>query len=71
MDILIWIGAGLSAIGLVGIVLSAVKVSRARKADLPDEELKAAIQRVMPLNLGAFFVSMIGLACVLVGVILG
>ena len=50
---------------------SALRVGRARKANLSDEELKAAVQTAMPLNLGAFFVSMIGLGCVLVGVILG
>ncbi|KPP87912.1 MAG: hypothetical protein HLUCCA08_15855 [Rhodobacteraceae bacterium HLUCCA08] len=71
METLIWIGAVLSALGLAGIVLSALRVGRARKANLSDEELKAAVQTAMPLNLGAFFVSMIGLGCVLVGVILG
>lgn len=71
METLIWIGAALSAVGLTGIVVSAMRVARARKSNLPDEELKAAVQRAMPLNLGAFFLSMIGLGCVLVGVILG
>lgn len=71
METLIWIGAALSAVGLTGIVVSAMRVARARKSNLPDEELKAAVQRAMPLNLGVFFLSMIGLGCVLVGVILG
>lgn len=71
METLIWIGAALSALGLAGIVLSAIRVGRARRAKLSDEALKAVVQKAMPLNLGAFFLSMIGLACVVVGVILG
>lgn len=70
METLIWIGAVLSALGLVGIIASAVRVSRARKAGLDDAALKAVVQKAMPLNLGAFFLSMIGLGCVVVGVIL-
>ncbi|PWG17357.1 hypothetical protein [Salibaculum griseiflavum] len=70
MEALVWIGAALSLIGLAGIIASIVKVNRARKAGLSDDELRARIQRALPLNLGAFMLSALGLACVVMGVIL-
>ncbi len=70
MDLLISIGAVISVIGLVGIVLSIVKVRRAKRDAANDEDLRAKIQAVLPLNLGSFLLSVIGLMCVVVGVIL-
>ena len=70
METVIWIGAALSVIGLVGIGYSILAVARAKRAGLPDEDLRARIAKILPLNLGALFVSMIGLMAVIVGVIL-
>ncbi|MEL6959188.1 MAG: hypothetical protein AAGL89_09595 [Pseudomonadota bacterium] len=70
MEILIWIGAAISLVGLAGIVLSILQVRKAKKTAADDAELKARIQAAMPLNLGAFFVSVLGLMCVVVGVVL-
>lgn len=71
MEALVWIGAAISVIGLIGIVLSILKVNKARKEDLTDEELRTRIQKALPLNLGAFMLSALGLACVVLGVMLG
>lgn len=71
MDMVIWIGAALTALGLVGIVYSIVAVAKARRAGLSDEELRTRISRILPINLGALFVSMIGLMAVIIGVMLG
>lgn len=71
MEIIIWIGTALSVIGLGGIGYSIVAVARAKRAGLPDEDLRARIARILPVNLIALFVSMIGLMAVIVGVILG
>ncbi|WP_377504497.1 hypothetical protein [Octadecabacter sp. R77987] len=71
MDWLIWGGAGISVLGLVGILASVVKVSKAKRAGLDDAELRARVQAVLPLNLGALFLSVIGLMCVIVGIMLG
>ncbi|KAA9009714.1 cytochrome c-type biogenesis protein CcmH [Histidinibacterium aquaticum] len=71
MDWLIWIGAALSVLGICGIFLSIVKVSRARRAGLSDEELRKRLQGILPLNLGALFLSVIGLMAVIVGIALG
>ncbi|AKS45750.1 hypothetical protein SAMN05444287_0848 [Octadecabacter temperatus] len=70
MDLLISIGAVISVIGLVGIILSILKVRRAKREATNDEELRAKVQAVLPLNLGSFLLSVIGLMCVVVGVIL-
>lgn len=71
MDILIWSGAAISCLGLIGLVWSIIKVNRARKAGLDDEGLRAAVQKVLPLNLGSLFLSVIGLMMVIVGIFLG
>lgn len=71
MDGLIWSGAAVSLLGLLGLVLSIIRVQRARKAGLSDEELRLAVQKVLPLNLGSLFLSVIGLMMVIVGIFLG
>ena len=71
MDLLLWIGAAISAIGLVGIIHSIVAVAKARKAGLADDELRARVSRILPINLGSLFLSVIGLMMVVVGVLLG
>ena len=71
MEIIVWIGAALSAIGLCGIIYSIVAVARAKRAGLSDDDLRARIGAILPINLGALFISMIGLMAVIVGVMLG
>ena len=71
MEILIWLGAGLTLLGVLGLVWCIVLAMRARKSGLPDDQVKAALQRVVALNLGALAVSAIGLMMVVMGVILG
>ncbi|WP_299354685.1 hypothetical protein [uncultured Shimia sp.] len=71
MDWLIWGGALVSLLGLAGLILSIVKVAKARKAGLSDEDLRAAVQKVVPLNMGSLFLSVIGLMMVILGIFLG
>ena len=71
MEIFVWIGAALSAIGLCGIVYSIIAVAKAKRAGLSDEKLREQIARILPINLIALFVSMIGLMAVIIGVMLG
>ncbi len=68
MQWLMWAGAAVSVIGLLGLIFSIVKVSKARRAGLSDEELRAAVQKVIPLNLGSLFLSVMGLMMVIVGI---
>jgi len=71
MEWLVWGGAALSALGLAGLILSIVRVRRAQRSGLPDEELRAAVRRALPLNLGALALSVLGLMAVMIGVSLG
>ncbi|MBR2658222.1 MAG: hypothetical protein IKD58_17390 [Loktanella sp.] len=71
MDIIVAIGAGMSVIGLAGIVYSIVTVMKAKRANLPDEEMRAKMSKVLPVNLGALFVSVLGLMTVALGLMLG
>ncbi|WP_372893801.1 hypothetical protein [Rhodosalinus sp.] len=71
MAALVWIGAGLSLLGLAGVVRSIVTVARARRRQLSDEDLREVMRRALPWNLGALFVSVIGLMTVSVGLALG
>lgn len=71
MDWLIWSGAAVSVLGLAGLVWCIVTVTRARKSDLKDDEMRAVMQRVLPRNLGALFLSVIGLMMVILGISFG
>lgn len=70
MELLIGLGAAISLIGIAGIVLSILQVRKAKRTAKDDAELKAKIQAALPLNLGAFLLSVLGLMCVVVGVLL-
>lgn len=71
MDWLIWIGTALSLIGLAGIVWCILKVMAAKRAGLSDDEMRARLQKIVALNLGALGVSALGLMMVVAGVMLG
>ncbi|OUS35282.1 hypothetical protein A9Q94_13450 [Rhodobacterales bacterium 56_14_T64] len=70
-EILVWIGAAISLTGLGGLLWCILRVMRARKQDLDDDALRAVVQSVLPYNLGAMLLSMLGLMLVVVGVMLG
>ncbi len=70
MELLIIAGTSISAVGLVGLVLSATKVIKARKAGLDDDAIKDVVRKAMVLNFGALALSAFGLMMVVVGVIL-
>ena len=69
-DGLVWGGAAVSVLGLVGLMWCVVTVWRARRAKLDDAAMRAVMQRVLPRNLGALFLSVIGLMLVIVGIFL-
>ena len=68
MDVLIWTGAAVSILGLIGVVYCIVRVMSARKSSLTDEQLKVILQKVLPLNMAALFISVIGLMMVILGI---
>lgn len=70
MALLIWIGAAVTLLGLALLVWCILRVQAARRANLPDDELRARLQKVIALNLGALLLSAIGLMMVVVGIAL-
>lgn len=68
MAALVWGGALVSVAGLLGLAICIFKVARARRARLSDDELRGVIRRVVPLNMGALFLSVIGLMLVVLGI---
>ena len=70
MENLIWIGALVTLVGLAGLIWCILKVQSARKKGLDDEALKGEIQKVVALNMGALFLSAIGLMMVVLGILL-
>ena len=70
MDWMVALGALVTLGGLGLLVYCILTVAKARKANLPEEELKARIRRVIAINLAALFISTIGLMMVIVGLFL-
>ncbi|MFK7754574.1 MAG: hypothetical protein AB8B51_18750 [Sedimentitalea sp.] len=70
-DVMIWVGAAISLVGLAGLLWCIFRVWNAKRAKLADEEMRATLQSVVPVNMGALFLSVIGLMLVVIGVILG
>ena len=71
MELLIWIGAVVSVIGLAGIVGCVVAVARAKRKNLDDTAMRAQLQKIVVWNLGSLLVSALGLMMVIVGIFLG
>ena len=70
MELLIWIGSILSILGLVGLFRCIKTVLKAKKLAKSDEELRSSLQKVVPLNMAALFLSAIGLMLVILGIML-
>lgn len=70
MEILIWIGAGVSLLGVAGLVWCILLAMRARKSGMEDDAMRAELQRVVVLNMAALGVSALGLMMVVAGIIL-
>ncbi|MFO7757012.1 MAG: hypothetical protein R6V26_00820 [Roseovarius sp.] len=70
MDSLIWIGTAVSIAGLLGLLWCIYRVWRARRSNLSEQDLRDAVRRVVPLNMGALLLSALGLMMVIAGIML-
>ena len=70
MNILIWAGAAISLVGLMGLLVCIRRVAKAKKVTQSEDELRYAVKEVLPLNLGSLLVSALGLITVVVGILL-
>ena len=71
MQSLIWAGAAVSLVGVAGLVYCVMRALRARRTGLTDEAMRAELQRVVIINMGALAVSALGLMLVVIGILLG
>lgn len=70
MEILVWIGALVSLVGVAGLGWCVVMALRARSSGLSDEAMRAALQKVIIYNMGALGISALGLMMVVMGIFL-
>jgi hypothetical protein len=70
MQMLVWIGAILTLLGVVGLIWCVLIAVRAKRENLSDSAMKARLQKVVALNMGALALSAIGLMCVVLGLFL-
>ena len=70
MVYMIWVGASITVLGLIGLIYCILLVVMAKRAKLQDAALRAAMQRALIWNMGALALSGLGLKMVVLGVIL-
>lgn len=71
MAALIWLGVAMTLAGLAGIVWCLVKVARARRGGMAEDELRRLMQTVVAVNMGAFGLAALGLGAMVAGILLG
>jgi len=70
MEAVIWIGAALTLAGVAGLIWCIRLAFKARRSGLDEAAMRAALSRVVTLNLAALGLSALGLAAVVVGIVL-
>ncbi|MGR3756927.1 MAG: hypothetical protein ACU0AT_06835 [Tranquillimonas sp.] len=70
MELLIWIGAALTVAGVGLLAWCVLQVMRARRQGLDDTALRARLQSLVAVNLGALAISALGLMTVVAGLVL-
>lgn len=71
MPYLIWPGALLSLIGVLGLAWCILRGLKIRRSGASDQEMRSELQKLFAVNFGSLGVSVIGLALVIMGVSLG
>lgn len=70
MDKVVLAGIVVTLIGLAGLIWCMTKAYAAKKSGLEGEALTQHLQKLVAINLAAFFLSAIGLALVVIGILL-
>jgi hypothetical protein len=71
MPTLVYIGTALALIGMLTLGYCIWAAIAAKRAGLPDAALRARLQRIVTLNMGALLISVLGLMAVVMGIFLG
>ena len=69
-ELIIWTGASVTLLGVLGLVACVVYVVRLRRSGLDDAALRKGLQRGVIWNMAALFVSVLGLMAVIIGITL-
>ena len=70
MQFLVWIGAAITLLGIGGLVFVGLRLTAAKREITDESELRARIQKLVPINLAALFVAAFGLIMVIIGIAL-
>ena len=70
-EFLIWGGATVTILGVLGLFACVVWVLRLRRSGLEDTAMRKALQKGVAWNMAALFVSVVGLMMVIFGITLG
>lgn len=70
-EAMIWAGTVLTLVGVAALGWCVLRAAGIRRAGLGDADLRRALMALLPVNLGALFVSALGLMLVVIGAILG
>jgi len=70
MEFLVYLGALVAALGLAGLGWCIWLAISAKRANLPDAEMKARLQKVVALNMAAMGLSAMGLMMIVIGIML-
>ncbi|MCT8159932.1 hypothetical protein [Pseudoruegeria sp. SHC-113] len=68
MAFMVWIGAAFSVLGLVGLIYCIYVAAKAKREGLQGEDMQLRLKGLVALNMGALFLSVIGLMLVALGV---
>lgn len=71
MQALIWGGAALTLAGVAGLGYCVLRAMKAKKSGVDEAAMRAELQRVVAINMGALGASALGLAAVVSGILLG
>ena len=71
MNWLIWPGAAISFLGVIGLLYCIRAAAKARSENLDASVMETRLQQLVALNMGALAVSAIGLMMVVIGILLG
>ena len=69
-ELLMWGGAAVTVLGVLGLFACVVWVLRLRRSGLADTAMRKALQKGVAWNMAALFVSVIGLMMVIFGITL-
>lgn len=64
-------GSGLAVIGLCLLGYCIYEALSAKRSGLDDAAMRARLQKIVAINMGALLLSILGLMCVVLGVFLG